>query len=142
MFNRPSSSNQRTSHNSLPAVQLNRGSKPAFSIFPLIPAPSNKPKTVNRNSVTISWSRGESLSNQSQPIAVNSQPPPEQGCEQRYSRKQRASTSPSFPVAVSGLASPNVAPAQIARFWLIHHCFVQERHGLFGLSGKSRCRIL
>lgn len=58
---------QRTSHNSLPAVQLNRGSRPAFSIFPLMPAPSNKPNTVNRNRVTTSWSRGESLSSRKKP---------------------------------------------------------------------------
>ena len=58
---------QRTSHSSLPADQLNRGSRPAFSILPLIPAPSSKPNTVNRNKVTTSWSRGESLSNHKAP---------------------------------------------------------------------------
>ena len=131
---------RHTSHSSLPTVQLNRGSSPAFSILPLIPAPSNSPNTVSRNRVTTSWSLGESLSyhNKQRPSATSS----ELGPEQERSRKQRASTSPSFPVAVSGSASPNVAPAHIGRFWLIHHCFVQDRHGLFGLSGKLRCRIV
>ena len=131
---------QHTSHNSLPAVQLNRGSSPAFSIFPLIPAPSNNPKTVSRNRVTTSWSRGESLSYRKKPR--QSTTPSEQGREQEHSRKQRASTSPSLPVAVSGSASPKVAPAHIGRFWFRHHCFVQDRQGLFGLSGKFRCRIV
>lgn len=58
-----------------------------------------------------------------------------------YIRKQRASTSPSLPVAVSGSVSPREAPAHIGRFWFRHHCFVQERHGLEGLSGMSRRRM-
>ncbi len=58
-----------------------------------------------------------------------------------YIRKQRASTSPSLPVAVSGSVSPREAPAQMGRFWFRHHCLVQERHGLEGLSGMSRRRI-
>jgi hypothetical protein len=58
-----------------------------------------------------------------------------------YIRKQRASTSPSLPVAVSGFVSPREAPAQMGRFWFRHHCFVQERHGLEGLSGTSRRRM-
>lgn len=45
--------------------------------------------------------------------------------------------SPSFPVAVSGFASPMDAPAHLGRFWLMHHCFVQDRHGLLGSSGLS-----
>jgi hypothetical protein len=59
-----------------------------------------------------------------------------------YIRKQRASTSPSLPVAVSGSVSPREAPAQIGRFWFRHHCFVQERHGLEGLSGMSKRRMV
>lgn len=84
-------SNTLTSHHFLPVVQGTLVSKPAFTIFPLIPAPRRSPNiwrkfnllrkrvrkvvareyyqskridrlTVRRNKVTMSWSRGESLS--------------------------------------------------------------------------------
>jgi len=90
---------------------------PAFIIRLLTPAPSRRPKTVNKNSVTTSWSLGES----------------------RW--KHLASTSPSFPVAVSGFVSPSEAPAQIGKFWFKHHCFVHDKHGWDGLSGMSKCNM-
>lgn len=58
------------------------------------------------------------------------------------SRKHLASTSPSFPVAVSGSVSPSEAPAQMGRFWLRHHCFVHDRQGLEGLSAMSNRSIV
>lgn len=51
-----------TCHHLRPAFQGRLVSKPALSILPLIPAPSNRPKTVRRNRVTTNWSRGESRS--------------------------------------------------------------------------------
>lgn len=110
---------------------------PALTILPLIPAPSKRPKTVRRNSETTSWSRGES---RSEGGIVNKRNRIAQ-ILQDYIRKQRASTSPSLPVAVSGSVSPRVAPAQMGRFWFRHHCLVQERQGLEGLSGTSRRRM-
>lgn len=57
-------------------------------------------------------------------------------------RKQRASISPSFPVPVSIFVSPSVAPWHFGKFWLRHHCLVQDWHGLFGLSGRLRWSIV
>jgi len=119
-------------------------SVPALAILPLIPAPSKRPNTVRRNKETTSWSRGESRSEEACKSSISC-------CWDRvalagrprvYVRKQRASTSPSLPVAVSGSVSPREAPAQICRFWFRHHCFVQERHGLEGLSGMSKRRMV
>lgn len=59
-----------------------------------------------------------------------------------HSRKHLASTSPSFPVAVSGSASPSFAPAQMGKFWLRHHCFVHDRQGCLGLSGICMRRMV
>lgn len=59
-----------------------------------------------------------------------------------HSRKHLASTSPSFPVAVSGSVSPSEAPAHMGKFWFRHHCFVHDRQGFEGLSGMSRCNIV
>jgi hypothetical protein len=51
-----------TCHHLRPVCQGKLVSKPALTILPLIPAPSKRPKTVRRNNVTTSWSRGESRS--------------------------------------------------------------------------------
>jgi hypothetical protein len=77
-----------------------------------------------------------------QVVQLAAEPSCPDGETEFYIRKQRASTSPSLPVAVSGSVSPREAPAQIGRFWFRHHCFVQERHGLEGLSGMSRRRMV
>lgn len=118
---RPSSSSLagiQAVHHVLPKFQGTLVSKPAFNMRLLIPAPSSRPNTTSKKRVTTSWSLGESL------------------------WKHLASISPSFPVAVSGLVSPIVAPAQMGRFWFKHHCFVHERHGFDGSSGICMCNIL
>ena len=51
-----------TSHHLLPLCQGNSAAIPAFAIRVLMPATSSRPKTVRRNRVTTSWSRGESRS--------------------------------------------------------------------------------
>jgi len=107
----------QAAHHVLPKFQGTLVLSPAFNIRLLIPAPSNRPNTVSKKSVTTSWSLGESL-------------------------WKLASISPSLPVAVSGLVSPIVAPAQMGRFWFKHHCFVHERQGFDGLSGMCKCNIL
>jgi hypothetical protein len=131
-----------TCHHLRPVCHGKLVSKPALTILPLIPAPSKRPNTVRRNKETTSWSRGESRSVGGVCRCCQSAARP--NCpelDRVYIRKQRASTSPSLPVAVSGSVSPREAPAQMGRFWFRHHCFVQERHGLEGLSGMSRRRI-
>jgi hypothetical protein len=133
-----------TCHHLRPVFQGKLVSKPALTILPLIPAPSKRPNTVRRNKVTTSWSRGESRSGRMQIVQLVCLNRVAQlmGETEFYIRKQRASTSPSLPVAVSGSVSPREAPAQIGRFWFRHHCFVQERHGLEGLSGMFRRRMV
>lgn len=51
-----------TCHHFRPSFQGAFKSMPAFTIRPLIPAPNRRPKTVSKNRVTTSWSRGESRS--------------------------------------------------------------------------------
>ena len=57
-------------------------------------------------------------------------------------RKHRVSTSPSFPVAVSGSVSPSSALMQMSSFWSRHHCLVHERHGLDWSSGSDSGSIV
>lgn len=121
-----------TSHQRLlPLFQL------TIPILLLMAAPSNNPKTTMRNKVTTSWSRGESLSEDSvRKYIVNVD------CKNLDIRKHRASTSPSFPVAVSGLVGSKTAPSQVGSSCSRHHFFVQVRHGWDGFSTSNNGKIV
>jgi hypothetical protein len=130
---------QHTSHHLVSsALLLFQGSKvpvsPAFNMRFLIPAPSRRPNTMSRNRITTSWSLGESRSG-------NATLKSKMLLQIIHIRKHLASTSPSFPVAVSGFVLPIEAPAHMGSFWSKHHCFVQDKQGCEGLLGSVRGNI-